>query len=79
MKKFIVLTCLGLAMAISVPVLAGTQQEKMKACTQEAKHGGLKGDERKAFMSKCLKKDYVLKSASAESAHKPDKASKPDK
>jgi hypothetical protein len=28
------------------------QQEKMKACNAEA--AGMKGDERKAFMSKCL-------------------------
>lgn len=67
MKKFIVLTCFGLAIAISAPVVAGPQQEKMKGCNQEAKDGGLKGDERKAFMSKCLKKDYVLKSAADQS------------
>jgi len=30
-----------------------TQQEKMKACN--AKAGDRKGDERKAFMSECLK------------------------
>jgi len=29
------------------------QQERMKACTAQA--GDMKGDERKAFMSKCLK------------------------
>ncbi len=32
------------------------QQEKMKACSAEAKAKGLKGDERKKFMSECLKK-----------------------
>lgn len=31
------------------------QQEKMKACNGEAKTKALKGDERKAFMSSCLK------------------------
>jgi hypothetical protein len=30
------------------------QQEKMKSCNAEAKAKGLKGDERKAFMSECL-------------------------
>ena len=30
------------------------QREKMKACNQDA--AGKKGDERKAFMSDCLKK-----------------------
>ena len=31
------------------------QQGKMKSCNAEAKTQGLKGDERKAFMSGCLK------------------------
>lgn len=62
MKKLIALACLGFAV-ISAPAFAGAQQDKMKGCNAEAK--GMKGDERKAFMSKCLKKDYVLKSAGA--------------
>ena len=33
-----------------------TQQEKMKACNKDAKDKALKGDERKKFMSDCLKK-----------------------
>ena len=33
-----------------------TQQEKMKSCNKEAKDKALKGDERKKFMSDCLKK-----------------------
>jgi hypothetical protein len=32
-----------------------TQQEKMKACNADAKAKSLKGDERKKFMSDCLK------------------------
>jgi Ni/Co efflux regulator RcnB len=31
-----------------------TQQEKMTACNKEASAKSLKGDDRKAFMSKCL-------------------------
>ena len=62
MKNLITLACLGFAFAVSSPAFAGAQQEKMKGCNKEAKEGGMKGDERKAFMSKCLKKDYVLKS-----------------
>ena len=31
-----------------------TQQEKMTACNKEATAKGMKGDDRKAFMSKCL-------------------------
>lgn len=61
MKKLITLACLGFVFAASAPAFAGAQQDKMKGCNAEAK--GMKGDERKAFMSKCLKKDYVLKSA----------------
>ncbi|PWW45556.1 PsiF family protein [Melaminivora alkalimesophila] len=30
------------------------QQAKMKTCNARAKEGGLKGDERKAFMKNCL-------------------------
>ena len=61
MRKLIALAGLGFAFALSSPAFAGAQQDKMKGCNEEAK--GMKGDERKAFMSKCLKKDYVLKSA----------------
>jgi psiF repeat len=61
MKKLIGLASLGFVFAVSTPAFAGAQQDKMKGCNAEAK--GMKGDERKAFMSKCLKKDYVLKSA----------------
>lgn len=68
MKKMIALACLGFAVTVSMPVFAGAQQDKMKGCNAEAKEGALKGDERKAFMSKCLKKDYTLKSDAA----KPD-------
>jgi hypothetical protein len=34
-----------------------TQQEKMTACSKDATAKNLKGDERKAFMSECLKAD----------------------
>lgn len=61
MNKLITFACLGFAFAVSTPVFAGAQQDKMKGCNKEAKDGALKGDERKAFMSKCLKKDYILK------------------
>ncbi len=42
--------CAGLAQATT------PQQEKMKTCNADAKAKELKGDERKAFMSECLKK-----------------------
>ncbi|MEQ1533753.1 MAG: PsiF repeat-containing protein [Sideroxydans sp.] len=65
MKKLIALVVMGLTFAISAPAFAGAQQEKMKGCNAEAKSQALKGADRKAFMSKCLKKDYVLQSGAA--------------
>ncbi len=66
MKKLITLACLGFAFVVSAPAFAAAQQEKMKGCNKEAT--GMKGDERKAFMSKCLKKDYTLKADAAAEA-----------
>lgn len=69
MKKLITLACLGVAFVASAPALAaGTdaqnaQRAKMGACNKEAK--GLKGEDRKAFMKKCLSKDYVVKGEAA--------------
>lgn len=37
------------------PAAAGQQQARMKTCNADAKSKNLKGDERKAFMSECLK------------------------
>ncbi|MDD5384326.1 MAG: PsiF family protein [Gallionella sp.] len=61
MKKMIVLACLGFAFTVSAPAFAAG--EKMKGCSKEAT--GMKGDERKAFMKKCLSKDYTLKADTA--------------
>ncbi|MFG1175669.1 PsiF family protein [Erwiniaceae bacterium CAU 1747] len=36
------------------------QQQKMTLCNQHAGEKGLKGDDRKAFMSNCLKKDSKM-------------------
>ena len=63
MKKMIALACLGFSITLSASAFAGAQQGKMKGCNMEA--AGMKGDERKAFMKKCLSKDYVLKSGAA--------------
>lgn len=78
MKRYIVLACLGFACMLSAPAFAGAQQEKMKGCNAEAKADGLKGDERKAFMKKCLSKEYTLKSAAkpATSADAPTQQNK---
>ncbi|HEU0282947.1 MAG TPA: PsiF family protein [Gallionella sp.] len=74
MKKMIVLACLGFAFTVSAPAFAAG--EKMKGCNKEAT--GMKGDERKAFMKKCLSKDYVLKSDAAAPA-KPAAPTQQDK
>ncbi len=71
MNKVIALAFLGISVALSAPAFAGSQQEKMKGCNAEAK--GMKGEERRAFMSKCLKKDYVLKSDAAAASAAPAK------
>lgn len=61
MKKMILLSCLGFVFTVSAPAFAAG--EKMKGCSKEAT--GMKGDERKAFMKKCLSKDYTLKADTA--------------
>ena len=61
MKKMILLSCLGFAFTVSAPAFAAG--DKMKGCSKEAT--GMKGDERKAFMKKCLSKDYMLKADTA--------------
>ena len=64
MKSIIAALCLALA-ATSAAMAADkrepspkqkAQQERMKACNKEAGAKGLKGAERKKFMSECLKK-----------------------
>ena len=64
MKKMIALAFLGFALTVSAPAFAAG--EKMKGCSKEAT--GMKSEERKAFMKKCLSKDYVLKSDAAADA-----------
>ncbi|EKT4522490.1 MULTISPECIES: PsiF family protein [Pseudomonas] len=54
--KMLHVPLLVLGVMISAQGFAATaQQEKMKTCNAEATAQTLKGDERKAFMSKCLK------------------------
>ena len=53
MKRLMVIAATALfAMTIAPVAMAGSQQDKMKACNAEAV--GKKGDERKAFMKECL-------------------------
>lgn len=50
-------TALLLMSALSTSAFAATPQERMKTCNADATTKALKGDERKAFMSTCLKAD----------------------
>ena len=54
MKRLLAMMMAGM-FAVAVPALAAdnAQQDKMKVCNAQA--GDKKGDERKAFMSTCLK------------------------
>ncbi|WP_286912734.1 MULTISPECIES: PsiF family protein [unclassified Pseudomonas] len=55
--KMLQMPLLVLAVLFSAQGFAATaQQEKMTSCNAEASTKALKGDERKAFMSTCLKK-----------------------
>jgi hypothetical protein len=73
MKKLIALVSLGIALSVSTSAFAGAQQNKMKECNADAKQQVLKGDERKAFMRNCLKKDG---DASADAAAAPSSQQK---
>ncbi|KEY85850.1 PsiF family protein [Pseudomonas capeferrum] len=55
--KLLQMPLLVLALLFSAQGFAATaQQEKMTSCNADASAKALKGDERKAFMSNCLKK-----------------------
>ncbi|MGN8261037.1 PsiF family protein [Pseudomonas sp. SMSB3] len=56
--KMLHVPLLALAVLFSAQGFAANtaQQEKMKTCNADATAQALKGDERKAFMSTCLKK-----------------------
>ncbi|MGR7056606.1 PsiF family protein [Klebsiella aerogenes] len=57
---FLVTLLFGLVFVAAVSAADKTltpQQQKMSSCNTEAASKSLKGDERKTFMSNCLKKD----------------------
>ncbi|MBN8441979.1 MAG: PsiF repeat-containing protein [Thauera sp.] len=69
MKKNVLsalLAALALGTLLPAEALAGAQQERMKRCSQEARDKTLKGDERKQFMSGCLRGKH--ESAASEGA-----------
>lgn len=57
MKNILPALVAVLALSTFAPAdaLAGPQQERMKRCSQEARDKTLKGEERKQFMSGCLR------------------------
>ena len=79
MKKLFTLVCMVSVLVVSASAFATSQQDKMKGCNKEAKESALAGDARKVFMSKCLKKDYVLKSERADAAAGEAEASSTEK
>lgn len=77
MKRLLIALCL--AVGFSSPTFAAdekapaAQQSKMGACNKEAGEKALKGDERKKFMSECLKTkapDAAKEAAMPEDAQK---------
>jgi hypothetical protein len=64
----VVVATFALAALAPVDALAGPQQERMKRCSQEAREKTLKGEERKQFMSGCLKGKHETAPASAAAA-----------
>ncbi len=58
MKRLLLIAAMGFFAATNVYAQdkkLTMQQERMKTCNAEASGKNLKGDERKAFMSRCLK------------------------
>lgn len=72
MKKLLSAFALAVSCTAMLPAeaQANPQHERMRRCSQEAKEQTLKGDERKAFMSTCLKGKH---DAGAETAAAPAK------
>ena len=54
-RKEFMRQCMHGGSAPATPPAKMSQQDRMKACNKEAGEKALKGDERKAFMSGCLK------------------------
>lgn len=75
MKSMLYAVVAGVMATYLLPteVLANPQHERMRRCNAEAKEQSLKGEERKAFMSSCLKGKHENKPVSVQ----PDEAGQP--
>lgn len=73
MKGLILTTAAATLLATLSPAeaWANPQHERMKNCNQEARTKALKGDERKQFMSACLKGKHAATAATASTAAPP--------
>ena len=73
MKTIIGAVCASLALMALTPAQAwaNPQHERMRRCNAEAKEQTLKGEERKAFMSTCLRGRHDASAASAAPAPMP--------
>lgn len=81
MKHWIVSACVAgvLSTVASGEVWANPQHERMRQCSQEAKQQALRGDERKAFMSTCLKGKHDPAAVAGQQAAAPASAGQPIK
>ena len=70
MKNILSVLAASFALVSLAPTdaLANPQHERMKRCNADAKTQSLKGDERKAFMSICLKGKHEAGTAAATQA-----------
>ncbi|APR04374.1 PsiF family protein [Thauera chlorobenzoica] len=68
MKTILSAVAASLALSVLLPAQAwaNPQHERMKRCNAEAKTQALKGEERKAFMSTCLKGKHEGSAVQAE-------------
>ena len=55
MRVYIVAVAILVALTAPVSAQLTSQQQKMKDCNKQAATQNLKGDDRKTFMSTCLK------------------------
>jgi len=82
MNKLLIVLCL--AVGFASPVFAAdekaptAQQSKMSTCNKEAGEKALKGDERKKFMSDCLKAKPATDAAMAKESAAPKEAAAPE-
>jgi hypothetical protein len=65
------LVAVALSLSASAAFAGNAQQEKMKECNKQASEKSLKGKDRKAFMSECLKAGGGAAPAAAADAKKP--------